>query len=398
MKADNANGNAIAVGGLATAKVTAWSWNTDILLHTFFHAHWTGSTATTDGSKWCSDVETKLTTAEVEFSATNGFTGQTKCTWMISTKDGTTAPSFYMKSADYIKFMISYLEFATTAGLGTSGTLPSADAADYHLGAYSSTDSLVFVNPAIGTGTFTGFPQYSDKQAYTTKDPKAVAAGSWGTAVYYPGNAGIFVDTLYSTDSSYIQQVVQYKKDENNSYNSDKSSYDTKKTTYNKAVDDEATRTKDFFKATFEPKIAIPTRPDAPTQPYAYQGPSLKCSTAATAGLEATYAKQGMVGTMMVGNDNKGVVADATRLGYIVSTPDSSASTVDVSAAAKVFGKLGQGDATNPSKGATGWYYGAASSSNKPVMIISFFPTVDADGGLAATAKTVKMGAKPMGW
>lgn len=105
-----------------------------------------------------------------------------------------------------------------------------------------------------------------------------------------------------------------------------------------------------------------------------------------------------MVGTMKVGSDNKGVVADGTRLGYIVSTADSSASTVDVSAGAKVFGKLGQGDATNPNKGATGWYYGASSSSNKPVMVISFFPTVDADAGLAATAKTVKMGAKPMGW
>merc|ERR1712151_111036 len=99
-----------------------------------------------------------------------------------------------------------------------------------------------------------------------------------------------------------------------------------------------------------------------------------------------------MVGTMKVGTGtaNKGAVADATRLGYLVSTIDSSASTLDVTAAAKVFGKLGQGDAVNPSKGATGWYYGASSSSNKPVMIISFFPTVDADAGLAATAKTVK--------
>lgn len=304
-----------------------------------------------------------------------------------------------MKSADYIKFLISYLEFGTTAGLGTSGTLPTADVADYHLGAYASTDSLVFVNPAVASsGTYTGYPQYSNIQAYTTKDPLAIAAGSWGTAIYYPGNAGIFKDTKYSVDSSYIQTVVQAKKNENNSYSGEKNSYDTKKTTYNKAVDDEAARKKDFFKATFEPKIAIPTRPDPPTQPYAYKGPSIKGSTGATSGLETTSAKQGMVGTMKVGSDNKSAIADATRLGYIVSTADSSASTLDVSAAAKAFGLLGQGEATNPNKGANGWYYGTASSSNKPVMIISFFPTVDADTGLAATAKTVKCTAKPLGW
>merc|ERR1712224_34169 len=241
-------------------------------------------------------------------------------------------------SADFIKFMISYLEWGSTAGIGTSGTLPSADAANYHLGAYASTDSKVFLNPAVAaTGTWTGWPQYSNVQAYTTKDPSTIAAGSFGTAIYYPGNAGIFVDTKYSTDSSYIQQVVQYKKSENDAYNTAKTSYDTKKTTYNKAVDDEAARVKDFFKATFEPKIAIPTRPEMPTRPYAYQGPSIKGSTGATSGLETTYAKQGMVGTMKVGTDNKSAIADATRLGYIVSTADSSASTVDVSAAAKAF-------------------------------------------------------------
>lgn len=305
-----------------------------------------------------------------------------------------------MNSADYAKFLISYLEWGTTAGLGTSGTLPTADAASFHLGAYASTDTKVFVNPAISTTSadFTNWPQYANTQAYTTKDPSVVPAGSWGTAIYYPGNTGIYKDTKYTTDSSYIQQIVQYKKDENSSYNSDKSSYDTKKTTYNKAVDDEAARQKDFFKATFEPKIAIPTRPDPPTQPYAYQGPSLKCSTAKTAGLEATYAKQGMVGTMKVGSDNKAAITDATRLGYIVSSADVSASTLDVSAAAKVFGLLGQGEATNPNKGAKGWIYGDASSSNKPVMMISFFPTVDADTGLAAAAKFVKMTAKPQAW
>ena len=205
MKAGDPNGTKIEVGGLSN-KVTGYSWNTDILLHTFFHASYTATTAVTDGSKWCSNHEVKLDASDVDFQATNGFTGKTKCTWLISHKDGSKAPSFYMTKADFIKFMISYLEFATTAGLGNNGVLPSADAANFHLGPYASTDSLVYVNPAIAaSGTYTGWAQYDNKQAYTTNDPSTVPAGSWGNAVYYPGNAGIFVDTLYETDSSFIQ-------------------------------------------------------------------------------------------------------------------------------------------------------------------------------------------------
>jgi len=64
----------------------------------------------------------------------------------------------------------------------------------------------------------------------------------------------------------------QIKVNENNSYNSVKSSYDAKKKTYNDAITAEQERVKDFFKATFEPKISIPTRPEQPTQPMAYGG------------------------------------------------------------------------------------------------------------------------------
>jgi len=81
MVAGAANGTKVVVAGLTDSTVSAYSWNDDILAHTFFHAHYTGTTATTDGSKFCSDFETKLTTADVAFQATNGFTGKTKCTW-----------------------------------------------------------------------------------------------------------------------------------------------------------------------------------------------------------------------------------------------------------------------------------------------------------------------------
>lgn len=52
-----------------------------------------------------------------------------------------------MNSADFINFMISYFEFMSSTGIGNGGLLPGTDAADFHLGAYTSTDSLVFLNP-----------------------------------------------------------------------------------------------------------------------------------------------------------------------------------------------------------------------------------------------------------
>jgi len=95
---------------------------------------------------------------------------------------------------------------------------------------------------------------------------------------------------------------------------------------------------------------------------------------------------------------NSAAVADGTRRGFLVSTADTTGTSGwNVDAAAKAFGRLGQGDATNPNKGALGWYYGAAASANKPVMMISFFPTVDGDTGLATT-KSIKLTAKPLGW
>lgn len=81
MRASVANGTAIAVGGLAATTVTKYSWNLDILLHTFYHAQYGSTTAVTDGTKWCTDFEVKLDSADVAFQASNGFSGKTKCTW-----------------------------------------------------------------------------------------------------------------------------------------------------------------------------------------------------------------------------------------------------------------------------------------------------------------------------
>ena len=193
-------------------------------------------------------------------------------------------------------------------------------------------------------------------------------------------------------------KFINYKKDENNSYNSAKSSYDTKKNTYNQAVDDEAARVADFFKATFEPKIAIPTRPDPPSQPYAYSGPYMQLSAAAATG--ATFAAQATQGSnafLAAQTSNLPTNAYANRLGYLVSSPDTGATTPSVAQCGHVFGLLGQGDATLPAN-ANGFYYGTSASSETPGIMLSLFPTVDADAGLDAATKEITIDFKGTTW
>lgn len=116
------------------------------------------------------------------------------------------------------------------------------------------------------------WPSLSPSPAYDTKDPATRGVGSLGDAVYYNSfdQVGPYATTPFKVDSTVIINQRQIQVNENNSYNSAKSTYDGKKKTYNDAVTAEQDRQKDFFKATFEPKIAIPTRPTQPTQPMAY--------------------------------------------------------------------------------------------------------------------------------
>ena len=190
----------------------------------------------------------------------------------------------------------------------------------------------------------------------------------------------------------------QINVNENNSYNGAKSPYHGKKKTYNDAITAEQDRQKDFFKATFEPKIAIPTRPEQPTQPMAYMGAYI-AADGDTKGLAAKAADQ-KGSAMFTSNSNKELAGDSFRKGYLISTTDNSLADgkMDSSVAAHAFGRLGQGDASNPSKGAKGWYYGAKSSTgNAPGMMISYYPKADGDAGLAK-GKTIKTNAQPISW
>jgi len=91
---------------------------------------------------------------------------------------------------------------------------------------------------------------------------------------------------------------------------------------------------------------------------------------------------------------NKAAGTDASRLGYIVSTADASGTNVAV--AGRVFGRLGQGTDSYP--GASAWLYGDKPATNTPTMMVSFFPLVDADAGMTATANEVTASAVTAPW
>jgi len=406
MKASIAANN-LPVWNPSYTSVIGFTWNTDFLLSSFYHAEVpsTELATITTNVKWCSVFNNKQTANDgsLEIKARFGFTGRTKCTWQLNTKDGNSAPAIQFKTADFTKYLVQWAEWINLTSIGNNQILPGTDSANFYLGAYASSDGI-FLNPfKSGTGSdLTGDSNWNGlayAPAFDVRDPNTKVAGSYGDAKYYTGEAGINIATnIVSVDTATIMKFIKYKQNENNSYNSLKSTYDTKKTTYNSAVTDEEARMKDFFKATFEPKIAIPTRPDPPTQPYSYMGPYLQLSAAsATSASFAAQATQGSNAFIAAQTSNLPTNSYSNRLGYLVSSADTSATTPSVAQCGHVFGLLGQGDATLPAN-AQGFYYGAVASTETPGMMLSLFPTVDADAGLNANTKSITIDFKGVGW
>lgn len=92
-------------------------------------------------------------------------------------------------------------EYYGSAGLGTNALLPTAEAADYYIGAYATmTNGGLWLNPATAvvvttTGTYTADPTgvptvnvYTPVVRYI--DWTTYVAGTIGTLNYFPGAAG----------------------------------------------------------------------------------------------------------------------------------------------------------------------------------------------------------------
>jgi len=240
--------------------------------------------------------------------------------------------------------------------------------------------------------------------ALTNKDPSTRWAGSRGNASYYSQKAGVFKDTqISSIDSGALINAVNYKNDENNKYNSVKSTYESDVKKYNDAVDKENERLKDVFKAGFDPAVVIPTRPNNPSPPAAFQGPYLALdkiiSTSPTA-WEATATKQGNAayikfGTGTTAADYQAATKYSNRLGYICMTSDDSkvGDTTTLASSGHVWGRLGQGTQTLGANAAP-FYYGKTATGQIPGLMVSLLPNAPADTGLAASGKQIVIDAK----
>jgi hypothetical protein len=125
-------------------------FNNDLLMASLYHEADATATLTTDGSKWCSPWDTKVTKdgAAVTVTAMYGLTGRSKCTWFLTAEDNTVGPSFKVLPSDQFDFDMQWFEFAGTAALESASLLPGTSAADFYLGAYgANTNGAVSLNP-----------------------------------------------------------------------------------------------------------------------------------------------------------------------------------------------------------------------------------------------------------
>jgi len=160
---------------------------------------------------------------------------------------------------------------------------------------------------------------------------------------------------------------------------------------------------KDIFKAAFDPKVVIPTRPSSPNPPASFKGPYLsldKIINASPTSWETTAAKQGdaayiKLGTGTAAADYQAATKYASRLGYICMTSDDSkvGDTTTLASSGRVWGRFGQGTMTMGDK-STPFYYGKTASGQKPGMMISLLPNVVGDTGLSASGKQIVIDAK----
>jgi hypothetical protein len=198
---------------------------------------------------------------------------------------------------------------------------------------------------------------------------------------------GQWSDTLTSTvDQPILQQRISYVNDVYSEYNTQLGNYNTAKNTYNDAANKEAERLKDFFKATFDPPITVPTRPCPPSQPKEYTGAYFDFSAEITAGWKATYATQ-LKRAALETSTGVGTVSSEFhgRMGYIQSSLVADAATIVVTNIGHIWGRLGQGKMNVYDHNAPFVFGLTAAATNLAGMNISTFPYDDAVTGLAGT-------------
>jgi hypothetical protein len=187
-----------------------------------------------------------------------------------------------------------------------------------------------------------------------------------------------------------------------NDYASKKTSYESLRTLYNDAATKESDRLKDFFKAMFEPPVSVPTRPCAPTQPAEYTGVTIDFKKNVSDGWKAKAADQGTLGALRIAtgdyaaNSADNVKYFHVRVGYMYSGGDAIASENLSSNIAHLWGRFGEGKATDYANAAP-FYLGEAASTAKPGLMLTIFPE-DKDVTELAASEAITFKAMTKAW
>lgn len=145
----------------------------------------------------------------------------------------------------------------------------------------------------------------------------------------------------------------------------------------------------------------LPVRPELPTMPYDYKGPnpSLKSLTAGTA-WKVKASENNNLGYLVTKTYNDAPVETTTfanRIGYLVATSDTSATTVEKTG--HVFGRLGQADVTVYSEtNAKAPAYWGAVTGTAATVIIGVYPKDSSETGLSTTGKYIDFKSKSFAW
>jgi hypothetical protein len=272
-----------------------------------YHNSYTGDDITT-GVSWCSDFDNKLMAdgTVVKVTATHGLTGRNKCSWVLTSENNTVGPAFKILTSDYLNFFLHYVEWAGVGALPATAIMPAADAADFFLGVYANgANGALHLNPlnnapASPNPAFPVTSNYNLNGLYTTtaatySDPNTKFPGTIGAVKYFPGMAGDAKEVqIMSMDYMQLKSMYDMTTKVNDQFNSDNGAYEKLRTVYEDDKTAETARLADALKAAFDPVIAIPSRPCAPTRPLAYSGVSLDLTT--TGGLPATFTLAGTRG------------------------------------------------------------------------------------------------------
>jgi len=174
-------------------------------------------------------------------------------------------------------------------------------------------------------------------------------------------------------------------------FNTAKEAFEAEQDAYNTARTAENDRRGDFFANAFDPVIAVPHRPSAPWTPNTYSGPAINYDAPASGALDGAFYFEAIAARQS---------ADST-VNARLAKYDVVDSEDNFSATGKVFGINGQGTANMPADGVHAYYAQLTetttgiSASNQAIMMVSIFPTVQAQTGLATRNITIQAGTTP---